>query len=96
MEKKQKIKIVDFLDNNNLISRHQPGFRSGRSTLSQLILIQAFITNDANNRLCTDAIYTDLSKAFDSLSHTKLLYKLKTYDLDSCTFFNWIIYFFGP
>ena len=71
MEKLLKIKIVDFLDKNNLISCHQTGFRSGSFTLSQLILTQALITNDFNYRLCTDAIYTDLSEAFDSLSHTK-------------------------
>ena len=64
-------------------------FRSVHSTLSQLILTQALITNDVDNRLCMDAIYTDLSKAFDSLSHTKLLHKLKAYGLDFCTF-NWI------
>ena len=56
MEKLLKIKIVDFLDNNNLISCRQSGFRSGRSTLSQLILTQALITNDVNSHLSTDAI----------------------------------------
>ena len=89
MEKLLKIEIVELLDNNNLMSCHQSGFRSGRSTLTQLILTQALITNDVNNRLCTDTIYTDLSKAFDFLSHSKLLHKLKAYGLDSCTF-NWI------
>ena len=90
MEKLLKIKIVDFLDNhNNLISCHQSGFKSCRSTLSQLILTQALITNDVNNRLCSDAIYTDLSKAFVSPSQAKLLHKLKAYNLDTCTL-NWI------
>ena len=81
MKKLLKIKIVDFLKKNNLISCHQFGFRSGRSTSSQLILAQALITNDVSNRYCTDAIYTDLSKAFDSSSHAKFLRQLKAYDL---------------
>ena len=81
MEISLKIKDVDFLDKNNLISSHQSGFRSDRSTLSQLILTQALIKNAVNNRLCTDVIYADLFKAFDSLSHTKLLHKLKVYGL---------------
>ena len=89
MEKLLKIKIVDFLEKNNLILCHQSGARCDRFTLSQLILTQVLIKNDVSNRLCTDAIYTDLSKAFDSLFHTKLLHKLKTKGLDSWTF-NWI------
>ena len=87
MEKLLKNKIDDFLDKNNLISCHQSGFSSGHSTLSHLKLTQALVTSDVNNRLCTDAIYTDLSKAYDSLLHTNLL--LKAYDLHSCTF-TWI------
>ena len=86
MEKLLKNIIIDFLDNNNLISSCQSGFRSGRSTLSQLILTQAHIIKDANNRVGTDAVYTDLSKAFDSLSYPKLLHKLKAYGLEINTF----------
>ena len=89
MKKLLEIKIIDFLGKNDLISCHQSGFSCGRSTLSQLMLTQILITNDINNRLCTDAIYTDLLKAFDSSSHTKLLHKLKAYGLDSFIF-NWI------
>ena len=89
MEKLLKNIIIDFLDNNNLISSCQSGFRSVRSTLSQLILTQAHIIKDANNRVGTDAVYTDLPKAFDSLSHPKLLHKLKAYGLEINTF-NWI------
>jgi hypothetical protein len=89
MEKVIRGKIIDFLDDANLITPCQSGFRNGRSTLSQLILTQAHIVNDFNNRVGTDAIYTDLSKAFDSLSHPKLLQKLSAYNIDAGTL-KWI------
>ena len=89
IEKLLKIKIVDFLDKNSLISCHQSSFRSDRSTLTQIILTKILITNDVNNCLCTSAICTDLYEAFYSLSRTKLFHKLKAYGLESCTF-NWI------
>ena len=49
IEKLLKIKIVDFLNNNNIILCYQSGFKSGHSTLSQLILTQALIINNVNS-----------------------------------------------
>jgi hypothetical protein len=89
MEKLIRNKVTKFLEDVELISPQQSGFRCGHSTLSQLILTQAHIVNDFNNRIGTDAVYTDLSKAFDSLSHPKLLHKLSAYGLDIGTV-EWI------
>ncbi len=83
MEKLVRKKVVDYLDTNALISPFQSGFRSGHSTLSQLLLAHSKYVESFNNRACIDAVYTDLSKAFDSISHTKLLVKLYAYGVNS-------------
>ena len=75
-------KIVEHLEANDLISASQSGFLSSRSTLSQLLLSQFMLVDNINSRSCIDGIYTDLSKAFDSISHTKLLIKLYTYGIN--------------
>ena len=58
---------------------HQSGFRPGESTINQLLLIthniyRAF--DDTPSRE-TRAIFLDLSKAFDTVWHEGLIYKLK-------------------
>ena len=65
---------------NPIISAEQHGFLPGRSTQTQL-LDSVFLWSQALNiehgRI--DIIYTDLAKAFDSVSHKKLLFKLSKY-----------------
>ena len=75
-------KILDYLDANNLLSYSQWGFRPGRSTLSQLLLAQSNLVECFNERACMDAVYTDLSKAFDCISHEKLLIKMYAYGIN--------------
>ena len=65
--------VVDFVEVNYLFTQSQWGFRSGSSALSQLILVKSGQVNRFNTRACADAIYTNLSKAFDSISYDKLL-----------------------
>lgn len=54
----------------------QHGFLRGRSTASNLILLNDYITEamDAGNQV--DVVYTDYSKAFDRIHHKTLLHKL--------------------
>ena len=81
MEKLVHKSIVEHLETNNLISASQSGFRSGRFTLSQLLLSQCKLVDGFNNRSSIDGVYSDLRKAFDSISHTKLLVKLYAYGI---------------
>ena len=71
--------IYDHLSKQELITPHQSGFRPGESTINQLLLIthniyRAF--DDTPSRE-TRAIFLDLSKAFDTVWHEGLIYKLK-------------------
>ena len=64
-------KILDFYSDS--ISCHQFGFYKSISTLQQLLL---YFDDLCSDREQIDSIYLDFSKAFDSVSHTKLLLKL--------------------
>ena len=76
-------KIVEYLEINKIFSPHQHGFRSGRSTLTQLIAHM----NDIFTGLCmnedTDSIYLDYAKAFDKVDHNLLIAKLKLYKFNN-------------
>ena len=68
--------IHNFLDTNNLLVASQHGFRGGRSCETQLVhTINDFAYNHETG-LITDIVILDFSKAFDTVSHRKLLYKL--------------------
>ena len=65
----------------NLISPNQHGFVPGRSTVTQLLSTinewrHSYISNKTTN-----IVYTDLSKAFDKVSHSKLLKVLTSYGI---------------
>ena len=60
----------------NLLSGEQYGFVPGRSTTLQLLVCMEEWTTQIENGMDVDVIYTDYSKAFDSVSHSKLLHKL--------------------
>lgn len=51
----------------------QHGFLKGRSTVTNLVLLNDSITQNMESGLQTDAIYTDYSKAFDRVDHSRLL-----------------------
>lgn len=69
--------INDFLDNHNLLTNGQHGFRRGFSTATQLVVTvheMAAVLDDGGQ---IDAILIDFSKAFDRVPHSKLISKMK-------------------
>ena len=74
--------MLKYLLDNKLISRHQHGFLSMHSTSSQLLEAVNNWTIAIRNSHVADAIYFDYAKAFDSVSHVKLVHKLKGYGID--------------
>jgi len=70
-------KIIDHVLDN--ITNCQFGFLPGRSTTQQLLLYLNNIYKATAQGHQADPIYLDFSKAFDSVSHNKLLVKLSNY-----------------
>ena len=68
--------MIHFLKFNSLISNNQHGFLKCKSTATNLLECLNDWTKSVDNKLPVDIIYIDLAKAFDSVSHRKLLYKL--------------------
>ena len=74
-----------FLDETT----YQFGFLQNRSTLQQLLIFFNLLTNQANNKSSVDVIYLDFKKAFDSVSHVKLLEKLWAFGITD-NVWHWI------
>lgn len=75
--------LSDYLQQNNLLSQCQSGFRKNFSTTSALLKITNDITHGFDNNMCTRAIFLDLTKAFDLVDHYILLDKLQAIGLSS-------------
>ena len=69
---------MKHLDNNNLITPLQHGFRKGRNCETQLITTARDFAQTLNNKGQTDAVLLDFSKAFDKVDHSILISKAET------------------
>ena len=76
MERQVRKHLIKHLEDSNLLSKHQHGFRSGMSCLTQLLEYLTEIGNVVDNGEDIDSIYLDCSKAFDTVPHRHLLAKL--------------------
>ena len=81
MERILRDKIMDHLESNNLLSKHQHGFRSNRSCLTQLLEYFLEVHDSLDALDPVDAIYLDCQKAFDTVPHKRLLGKLEAYGI---------------
>jgi hypothetical protein len=60
----------------SIISPHQHGFVKARSTASNLLEFSSRVSLGFRKKMQTDVVYTDFSKAFDSVNHNLLIHKL--------------------
>ena len=82
-------KLVNYLEEMNLISHRQHGFRKRRSCLTQLLSHIEYMYDCLNKNEEVDVIYLDYSKAFDKVDHQILIAKLKRYGIGGSVL-HWI------
>ena len=68
---------MDFLNENNLLSNNQHGFRKHHSCQTQLLSTVDDWAKSLDKGKSTHAIFLDFAKAFDSVPHHRLLIKLE-------------------
>jgi hypothetical protein len=78
-EKIMKQKMLSFLNKINFFSNSQYGFRKGMNTELALLNYMDNITEGINNGECTSGLFLDIRKAFDTVDHNILLWKLHNY-----------------
>ena len=73
--------ILDYLLSHNLITKHQHGFIKQHSTTTNLMESLHDWSVSLSNHRSTDVAYIDFQRAFDSISHPKLIHKLSSYGI---------------
>jgi hypothetical protein len=88
LEKIVQISLVNHLELNHLIYKHQYGFLQGRSTEQNLIQVVNTVGQALNDGNLAIGIFLDLRKVFDVCDHNTLLSKLKKYGING-TVLEW-------
>jgi hypothetical protein len=81
--------MLRYLKSHGLINKHQHGFLAKKSTATNLLESVNEWTIKLDNQSTNTVVYVDFKKAFDSVSHSKLLGKLSAYGI-SGDLLNWI------
>ena len=74
-------RLMSFLNSNNILHSSQHGFRSSHNVTSAILDVLNYVVNMKTNHFLTLLLFTDISKAFDSLSHIISFEKLKYYEI---------------
>ena len=75
LEKITHTRMIKFIENNNLLSSSQFGFRKGLSTTNAILKLVDYISESFKKKYYMVCIFLALKMAFDSVCHELLLMK---------------------
>jgi len=93
MEAIVKDQLVSYLVFKGLISSQQHAFIKKHSTVTNLLQCTRDWALAVHGLHSVDAVYIDFTRAFDSVVHSKHIFKLSTFGI-SGNLLNWIAAFF--
>ena len=89
MESIVRDQIVEHMVNNKLFSTNQHGFVPFRDCMTNLLTCIELWTEMIENGEAVDVVYTDFSKAFDSVPHQRLLKRMESLGISGHTL-DWV------
>jgi hypothetical protein len=92
MERILRDDLMEYFYENNLIAMQQHGFVRRRACVTNLLECQNKIYKSLMEGDSVDVVYTDFAKAFDKVSHRKLIHKLEAYGVKGAML-GWIVAF---
>ena len=81
LERFVHIQLLSHLDQYNILTEYQNGFRKKHSTIDTIFRYTTDLQINKNNKHNTISLYVDFKKAFDTVNHKLLLKKLKFYNI---------------
>ena len=83
---------LSFLKCHSVLTFIQYGFRPKYSTLHALLDITNSALDNIEKKLYTGLVFIDLTKAFDTVNHLILLYKLEHYEIRGIVNNFWVLF----
>ena len=85
LEKLMHKHLMDFLNKNEILFKHQFGFQKGKYTSHAILDIHSKIIKAFEDSKIACCIFLDFAKAFDTVNHKILLKKLSYYGIRGTT-----------
>lgn len=73
LDKMVQVRIQWFLENNSILPECMSGFRKNRSTTDSVIDLVTFVEQQKALGKITSAVFLDIHKAFDTITHSAIL-----------------------
>ena len=77
--------MTSFIDQNNILSHLQYGFRKGKSTTHAIFVVVNDLLNTFHEKTYAIALFLHLTMAFDTVNKEILMHKSSVYDFGGVT-----------